>query len=106
VEVDHWMQDGDEILLGVHRGRVIHTPGHTAGGCCLFFADDKVLLTGDTLFRGSIGRTDLPGGSMEQIARSIRERLFTLGDDVVFYPGHESSGTIGVERRTNPFVGD
>ena len=85
---------------------MIHTPGHTEGGCCLLFADEKVLLTGDTLFVGSIGRTDLPGGSLPDLERSIRTRLFTLDPGVVFYPGHGPSGTIGEERRSNPFVGE
>lgn len=96
----------EELMLGATRARVVHTPGHTPGGLCLFFPEDKVLLTGDTLFRGSIGRTDLPGGDPRALLASIRERLLGLGDDVVFYPGHGPSGTLGDERRMNPFVSD
>ncbi|HUL58469.1 MAG TPA: MBL fold metallo-hydrolase [Anaeromyxobacteraceae bacterium] len=99
-------EDGETIRVGEHEARVIHTPGHSAGSTCLWFADAKVLLTGDTLFAGSVGRTDLPGGDFDALARSIQERLFTLGDDVRFYPGHGPPGTIGDERRTNPFVGE
>lgn len=105
-EVERWLADGDEFAVGDATARVIHTPGHTPGGCCLFFPVQKVLLTGDTLFAGSIGRTDLPGGSMPEIKRSIRDRLFPLGDEVVFYPGHGPSAKLGHERRTNPFVGE
>jgi glyoxylase-like metal-dependent hydrolase (beta-lactamase superfamily II) len=103
--VDRWLEDGDEIRLGKALGRVIHTPGHTAGGLCLFFPEEKVLFTGDTLFAGSIGRTDLPGGDSEVLLRSIRERLLGLGDAVEFYPGHGPGGSLGEERRHNPFVG-
>jgi glyoxylase-like metal-dependent hydrolase (beta-lactamase superfamily II) len=85
---------------------VIHTPGHSGGGCCLFFPDAKVLFTGDTLMAGTVGRTDLPGGDLEALLSSIRDRLFTLGDDVRFYPGHGPSGLLGDERRMNPFAGE
>jgi glyoxylase-like metal-dependent hydrolase (beta-lactamase superfamily II) len=103
-EVDRWLTDGDPLELGKVSGRILHTPGHSPGGCCLYFPDEKLVFTGDTLFRSSIGRTDLPGGSYEQITRSVRERLFTLGDDVTFYPGHGPSGLIGEERLSNPYV--
>ena len=102
--VDRWLEEGDEVQVGTIRGRVIHTPGHTPGGCCFFFPSEKVLVAGDTLFQGSIGRTDLPGGSFEQINRSIKEKLYVLGDDVVVYCGHGPRTTIGMERRHNPFV--
>jgi glyoxylase-like metal-dependent hydrolase (beta-lactamase superfamily II) len=102
--VDRWLQDGDPLRVGGSVGRVIHTPGHTPGGCCLYFPDDALLLTGDTLFSGSVGRTDLPGGSFEQLASSIRERLYVLGDEVSFVPGHGPHGRLGHERRGNPFV--
>ncbi len=101
-----FLADGDEVRAGGHVGHVIHTPGHTPGGVCLFFPAEKVLLTGDTLFAGSVGRTDLPGGNGEQLLRSIRERVLPLGDDVRFFPGHGPGGTLGDERRGNPFVGD
>ena len=83
---------------------VIHTPGHTPGGVCLRRGDQ--MLVGDTLFSGSVGRTDLPGGDWDALLSSIREKLFILPDDVHCLPGHEGATTIGRERRTNPFVGD
>jgi glyoxylase-like metal-dependent hydrolase (beta-lactamase superfamily II) len=72
----------------------------------LFFPAEKLLFTGDTLFAGSVGRTDLPGGDAPELLRSIRERLFPLGDDVRFFPGHGPGGTLGEERRANPYAGD
>lgn len=104
--VDHRHSDGETFRLGEVEARVIHTPGHSAGSCCLHFPQEKVLFSGDTLFVGSVGRTDLPGGDFEALARSIKERLFPLGDDVRFHPGHGPSGTLGEERRANPFVGE
>jgi glyoxylase-like metal-dependent hydrolase (beta-lactamase superfamily II) len=104
--VDFFHAHGDEVTLGRHTGRIIHTPGHSAGSCCLWFPEDDVLLTGDTLFSGSVGRTDLPGGDFDALAASIRQRIFPLGDDVTFHPGHGPPGQIGEERRHNPFVGD
>jgi len=98
--------DGDTVRVGGHEARVIHTPGHSPGSVCLWFSADRVLFTGDTLFRGSVGRTDLPGGDPGSLVRSIRERLFPLGDDVRFFPGHGPGGTIGDERRMNPYVGE
>jgi hydroxyacylglutathione hydrolase len=83
---------------------VIHTPGHTPGGVCLRRGGQ--MLVGDTLFAGSVGRTDLPGGDWDTLVASIREKLFALPDDVLCFPGHEGETTIGHERRTNPFVGD
>ena len=105
-KVDRCLADGEELPLGRQRARVIHTPGHSPGGICLFFPEARVLLTGDTLFARSIGRTDLPGGNLPALLRSIRERLFPLGDDVAFYPGHGPNGTLGEERRSNPFAGE
>jgi len=104
--VDHRHEDGEKFWVGACEATVLHTPGHSPGSCCLYFPSAKILFTGDTLFSGSIGRTDLPGGDLETLLRSIRERLFTLGDDVRVYPGHGPSSTIGEERRANPFVGD
>ncbi len=105
-KVSSFLADGDEIRVGRHVGRVVHTPGHTPGGVCVHFPAEKVLLTGDTLFVGSVGRTDLPGSNGELLLRSIRERVLPLGDDVRFFPGHGPGGTLGDERRGNPFVGD
>jgi hydroxyacylglutathione hydrolase len=103
-QVERWLEDGDPIALGAQSGRVIHTPGHSPGGICLFFADAGILFTGDTLFANSVGRTDLPGGSSPDLAASIRARLYPLGDDVTFYPGHGPSGRLGHERTGNPFI--
>jgi glyoxylase-like metal-dependent hydrolase (beta-lactamase superfamily II) len=105
-QIDRWHVDGDEVTVGREKGRVIHTPGHTRGSCALYFEGARQLITGDTLFAGSVGRTDLPGGDFEALERSIRERLFTLGDDVRFWPGHGPSALVGDERRSNPFVGE
>jgi len=100
------LADGEAVRVGGHEGRVLHTPGHSPGSVSLWFPEDRALFTGDTLFRGSVGRTDLPGGDAAALVRSIRERLFPLGDDVRFHPGHGPSGTLGEERIANPFVGE
>jgi hydroxyacylglutathione hydrolase len=96
----------DGITLGLPNipGEVLHTPGHTEGSICLYFAPQQLLLAGDTLFAGSIGRTDLPGGDGRKIIRSIRERLLTLPDPVIVIPGHGDKTTIAEERATNPFI--
>ena len=104
--LDHRHTDGETFRVGELEAQVIHTPGHSAGSCSLLFPSEKVLFTGDTLFAGSVGRTDLPGGDFTALERSIRERLFPLGDDVRFHPGHGPAGLMGDERRTNPFVGE
>lgn len=104
--VDERPADGATFRVGELEARVIHTPGHSAGSCCLYFPSEKAIFTGDTLFAGSVGRTDLPGGDYDALASSIKEKLFPLGDDVRFYPGHGPSGTLGEERATNPFVGE
>jgi glyoxylase-like metal-dependent hydrolase (beta-lactamase superfamily II) len=104
--VDRLHQDGDSLRVGEQLGVVLHTPGHTRGSCSLWFPQARVVVTGDTLFAGSVGRTDLPGGDFAQLERSIRERLFPLGDDVRFYPGHGPGSLIGQERLSNPFVGE
>jgi hydroxyacylglutathione hydrolase len=106
VEVDHRHLDDEGFHVGALEAKVIHTPGHSPGSCCLWFPEAKVLFTGDTLFAGSVGRTDLPGGDFDALHRSIRERLFSLGDAVRFYPGHGPAGLLGDERRANPFVGE
>ncbi len=100
---DMFLADGMEIGFGTHRMRVLHTPGHTQGGCCLYLEAEKKIITGDTLFADSIGRTDLPGGSHEQLLESIRGKLFTLPDDVTAYPGHGPETTIGHEKLHNPY---
>jgi glyoxylase-like metal-dependent hydrolase (beta-lactamase superfamily II) len=98
------LEDGQTLALGESALEVIHTPGHSPGGVCFRHGGD--LWVGDTLFAGSIGRTDLPGGSFEALDRSIRTRLYPLGDSVRCHPGHGPSTTIGIERRSNPFVGE
>jgi len=99
---DRFLEEGDEVRVGGIRLRVLHTPGHSPGGICL--VTDGTAVVGDTLFAGSIGRTDLPGGSAETLLTSIREKLLTLPDDTVIYPGHGPATTIGHERRHNPFL--
>jgi hydroxyacylglutathione hydrolase len=100
---DEFLRDGMEIRFGKCRIKVLHTPGHTQGGCCLYLEAEKTVITGDTLFADSIGRTDLPGGSHEQLLASIQSKLFTLPDDVIAYPGHGPKTTIGHERQHNPY---
>ncbi len=100
---DDYLVDGLEITFGTNRIKVLHTPGHTLGGCCLYLAAEKIVITGDTLFADSIGRTDLPGGSHEQLLQSIRSKLFTLPEDVTAWPGHGPKTTIGHEKRNNPY---
>lgn len=104
VEVDVELKDGDEIAIGESRLKVIHVPGHTEGGIVLYDKADGLLFSGDTLFRNSIGRTDLPGGNQAAIVRSIRERLYRLPDDVKVFPGHGEPTTIGYEKRHNMMV--
>jgi hydroxyacylglutathione hydrolase len=101
---DRELQDGDEVGFGQVMLKVLHTPGHTPGGISLYTA--QAVFVGDTLFAGSIGRTDFPGGSFETLKASIQQKLFTLGDELKVYPGHNQPTTIGVEKRTNPFVGE
>ncbi|HRU05406.1 MAG TPA: MBL fold metallo-hydrolase [Candidatus Brocadiia bacterium] len=102
---DRLLEDGDEIELGPHRFRVIHTPGHTPGGVCLYTAKPQpLLIAGDTLFAGSIGRGDLPGGSHHQLVDSIRRRLMTLPDKTRVLCGHGPDTTIGQERLGNPYL--
>lgn len=101
---DRELEEGDKVTFGKINLRVIHTPGHTPGGISL--CTDREVFVGDTLFAGSIGRTDFPGGSFEMIKKSIRQKLFALDDDFTVYPGHGPTTTIAEERRSNPFVGD
>ncbi|HVP66640.1 MAG TPA: MBL fold metallo-hydrolase [Anaeromyxobacteraceae bacterium] len=105
-EVAGFLEDGEALRVGGHEGRVIHTPGHSPGSVSFWFPDDRALFTGDTLFQGSVGRVDLPGGDGAALVESIRERIFPLGDDVRFFPGHGPEGTLGEERVANPFVGE
>lgn len=101
---DVFAEDGEILKLAGMEFKVLHTPGHTQGGCCYYLEKEKVLFSGDTLFNQSVGRTDFPGGSMSGIVRSIKEKLLTLPDDVRVYPGHMDLTTIGRERTGNPFL--
>jgi glyoxylase-like metal-dependent hydrolase (beta-lactamase superfamily II) len=96
----------DQLIVGLanYPAQVLHTPGHTPGSICLHFAPQKLLLAGDTLFASSIGRTDLPGGDMKKILRSIQDRLLPLPDETYVIPGHGPTTTIGDERESNPFL--
>lgn len=100
---DEVLTDGQTVGLAAYPAQVIHTPGHTQGSVCLHFVPMKMVLAGDTLFAGSIGRTDLPGGNHEQILASIETRLLVLPEDTTVIPGHGPVTTIGAERRSNPF---
>jgi hydroxyacylglutathione hydrolase len=104
VEIDQSIGQADTVGAGALRANVMHTPGHTEGSICLYFPADRKLIAGDTLFAGSIGRTDLPGGSFEKIIRSLRERVLALPDETVVVPGHGPLTTIGEERESNPFL--
>lgn len=101
-----WLHQGDTVKVGNLTFEVRHCPGHTPGHVVFFEPQSKLAIVGDVLFAGSIGRTDFPMGDHETLVKSIREQLFTLGDDVQFIPGHGPMSTIGQERRTNPFVAD
>lgn len=103
---DRWLEDGDEVAVGEQRFAVLHTPGHTPGHVVFHHAGAKLALVGDVLFAGSIGRTDFPRGNHQQLLASIRTKLFPLGDDVRFIPGHGPMSTFGDEREDNPYVGD
>ena len=103
---DRWLEDGDEVTLGELVLEVRHCPGHTPGHIVFFHAPSRLAIVGDVLFRGSIGRTDFPRGDHATLIRSIRDKLFPLGDDVTFIPGHGPLSTFGHERADNPFVSD
>lgn len=99
-----FVKDGDLLDVAGMKIQVIQTPGHTIGGCCYYIADEKVLFSGDTLFRASVGRTDLPTGSMSALVRSVTDRLLVLPDVTRVYPGHMEETTIGYEKQYNPFL--
>jgi glyoxylase-like metal-dependent hydrolase (beta-lactamase superfamily II) len=120
MQIDEFLRDGDVLRWGPYQGRVMHTPGHSRGSCCLHIpkraamdtekssgravGEEEKLIAGDTLFAGSIGRTDLWGGSLDAILKSIQSKLLPLPDDTVVYPGHGPATTIGDEREMNPFL--
>lgn len=101
---DVYVKDKEVLNLAGMELKVLHTPGHTAGGCCYYLEKEKALFSGDTLFCQSVGRTDFPGGSMSGVVRSIKEKLMVLPDDVKVYPGHMDLTTIGAERAHNPYL--
>lgn len=104
VSLGHELKDGDVITIGSGRLQVLAVPGHSPGGIALYDAADGFLISGDSLFAGSIGRTDLPGGNYRQLVESVRRKLLTLPQDTVVYPGHGPATTIGKELRDNPFL--
>ncbi len=103
---DRWLVDGDTVTIGNQVLDVVHCPGHTPGHVVFVHAPSKVAMVGDVLFAGSIGRSDFPGGNHQQLLASITGKLWPLGDDITFIPGHGPTSTFGHERATNPFVAD
>lgn len=99
-----YLKDGQVLTIAGFEIHVIYTPGHTAGSCCYYIPAEHVLISGDTLFHASIGRTDLPTGSSSQLVRSVREKLMVLPEETKVYPGHMEETTIGYEKKYNPFV--
>lgn len=106
VTPDRWLEDGDQVTIGEVTLDVYHCPGHTPGHVVFHSPDAQLAVVGDVLFQGSIGRTDFPRGNHEELIRSITEKLWPLGDDTAFIPGHGPMSTFGQERRSNPFVSD
>lgn len=100
----HWLKEGDSVACGSHIFNVLHTPGHAPGHVVYYCAAEKLVFVGDVLFRGSVGRTDLPNSNPADLRISLREKLLPLGDDVAFICGHGRGSKIGHERRTNPFL--
>jgi glyoxylase-like metal-dependent hydrolase (beta-lactamase superfamily II) len=105
-EPDRWLDQDDRVRFGEEELEVLHCPGHTPGHIVFFHRAGKLALVGDVLFRGSIGRTDFPRGDHPSLIRSIKQRLWPLGNEIRFIPGHGPESTFGEERRSNPFVGD
>lgn len=103
-DADIYVEDGEEMDAGGLHLKFLSTPGHSPGGMCIYIPDEKVLFSGDTLFQASIGRTDFPGCSFEQLERSIHEKLWPLTDDTSVFPGHMGPTNIGFEKENNPFV--
>lgn len=104
VKADVWHKDGEILKLAGFDIEALHTPGHTEGGSCYYIREIGVIFSGDTLFCGSVGRTDFPGGSMSEIVRSIKEKVMVLPDDTKVYPGHGEGTSVGYERENNPFL--
>jgi len=104
VAIDESLEDGQKLTTGAIESQVIFTPGHTEGSVCVYIPAEQKLIAGDTLFAGSIGRTDLPGGSFEKIMSSLHTRVLALPDETIVVPGHGPATTIGDERESNPFL--
>jgi hydroxyacylglutathione hydrolase len=105
-EPNRWLHDGDSVAIGDETLEVIHTPGHTPGHVVFFHRGARLAFVGDVIFAGSVGRSDFPKGDQTILIASIREKLFPLGDEVTFVPGHGPTSTFGEERQSNPYVGD
>ncbi len=103
---DRWLEEGETVTFGEETLQVLHCPGHTPGHVVFYHAGHQLALVGDVLFKGSIGRTDFPRGDHDSLINAIRQKLWPLGDEVVFIPGHGPTSTFGEERLSNPFVGD
>ncbi|GBU16441.1 MULTISPECIES: MBL fold metallo-hydrolase [Methylobacterium] len=106
VTPDRWLDEGDAVTVGGLSFDILHAPGHSPGSVVFVSRDARFALVGDVIFKGSVGRTDLPGGNHAQLIRAIREKVLPLGDDVAFIPGHGPTGVLGEERETNPFLQD
>jgi len=104
IKPDELLKDGQKVTIGEITFRAIATPGHTKGSGCFYFEEDKILISGDTLFQESVGRTDFPTGSMSTLVRSVKDKLMVLPEEVKVYPGHGESTTIGYEKENNPFL--
>lgn len=104
LKADEFLKDGQEVTIGGKTFKVLHTPGHTKGGCGFYFEEAGILISGDSLFQESIGRTDFPGGSMSELVRSVKEKFLTLPEDTRVFPGHGGSTTVGYEKINNCFL--
>lgn len=106
VTPDRWLKEGDTVTVGDLSFAIYEAPGHTPGSVVLFNAENRFALVGDVIFQGSVGRTDFPYGNHQSLINAIKDKLYPMGDDVVFLPGHGSPSTIGEERRSNPFLNE
>ena len=106
VTPDRWLKEGDTVTVGDLSFAIYEAPGHTPGSIVLFNAENRFALVGDVIFQGSVGRTDFPYGNHQSLINAIKDKLYPMGDDVVFLPGHGSPSTIGEERRSNPFLNE
>jgi len=106
VTPDRWLDEGDAVTVGGLAFDILHCPGHSPGSVVFVSRDARFALVGDVVFKGSVGRTDLPGGNHEQLIHAIKEKVLPLGDDVAFIPGHGPTSTLGAERVSNPFLQD